>query len=71
MLAEQFMQVAPDGRDLHLRPGTPGKDSASDYPSDQGWPDSVAAWPEGRDRGAWEDGMAPDAIGAPADILTP
>ncbi|RRJ95624.1 hypothetical protein Ga0100231_016365 [Opitutaceae bacterium TAV4] len=56
-------------RDLRLRPGTPGKDSGSDYPARQGWPDRITTWPGGRDRGAWEDGMADDDIGAPSELL--
>ncbi len=56
-------------RDLRLRSGTPGKNTGSDYPIRQGWPDSVKNFPDGRDRGAWEDGMDANAIGAPSDIL--
>ncbi|AHF93447.1 hypothetical protein OPIT5_27865 [Opitutaceae bacterium TAV5] len=56
-------------RDLRLHPGAPGKNTGSDYPIRQGWPDSVKNFPGGRNRGAWEDGMATDAIGAPSDFL--
>lgn len=41
----------------------------SDYPASQGWPDSLNDYPNGRNLGAWEDGMPADSIGAPPDIL--
>ncbi len=56
-------------RNLRLKPGSPALDSGSNYASAQGWPESVTDFPGGRNRGAWEDGMAPDAIGAPASVL--
>ncbi|AHF90185.1 hypothetical protein OPIT5_08050 [Opitutaceae bacterium TAV5] len=60
---------ASDPRDLRLRDGSPGRGDGSDHPARQGWPDSVTAFPGGRDRGAWQASMAPDAIGAPAAFL--
>jgi hypothetical protein len=72
-LLEQFrgaVQENPDiPRDLRLAEGSPALNSAPDYPAAKGWPDSQAEFPGGRDRGAWEDGMAPDQIGAPAAVL--
>lgn len=68
-LAGQFVRTFSAGRDLRLRPGTPGKGSGSDYPSAQSWPDSVTDFSGGRNRGAWEEGMEPYAIGAPQSVL--
>jgi hypothetical protein len=64
-MAGYFIEAGEIGRDLRLRRGTVPKDSGGDYASNQGWPDSVTEFPGGRDRGAWEDGMADDAIGVP------
>lgn len=64
-----FVQAAPEGRDLRLAEGAPGRNTASDYPARAGWPDTVEQFPSGRDRGAWEDDMRIDGIGAPEDVI--
>ncbi|AHF90186.1 hypothetical protein OPIT5_08055 [Opitutaceae bacterium TAV5] len=72
-LADRFVDAGqpagPGPRDLRLRAGSPGCGDGSDYPSRQGWPDSVTDFPGGRDRGAWQAGMAADDIGAPLPVL--
>lgn len=64
-----YESIPGNQRNLRLRAGTVGKNTASNYPAQADWPDSIVAWPDGRDRGAWEDGMADDAIGAPLELL--
>jgi hypothetical protein len=72
-LAEQFMNFDVDcpttPRDLRLTDTSAAKNSGSDYPTRQGWPDSVQSYPGGRNRGAWEDGMGPNEIGARYNML--
>lgn len=56
-------------RNFHLKDDSPLRNSGSNYPTENEWPDSVTSYPQGRNLGAWEDGMQPDDIGAPPQIL--
>ncbi|MDQ8193613.1 right-handed parallel beta-helix repeat-containing protein [Coraliomargarita sp. SDUM461004] len=50
--------------DLRLTASSPALNSGSSYPTLQGWPDSISIYPNGRDRGAYEEGMLVDSIGS-------
>ncbi len=72
-LIEQF--VRPEStdptvpRNLDLIPESPLRTAGSDYPGSKGWPDSVKEFPSGRSRGAWEEEMTVEDIGAPPGLL--